>query len=60
MDIVKKIIKVEVYVNFKYRKFILFIVVCYKGNLNLVKILMDIGVDVNFNDGIDILLIVVC
>lgn len=46
--------------NINYGKKILLIVVCEKGNLNIVKYLIDVGVyiDLRFNE--EIFLIFVC
>lgn len=44
---VKKLIKIGVDVNLKYRKYLLLLVVCCKGYLNIVEELILGGVDVN-------------
>lgn len=47
MYIVEKLVKVGVNVNFLIYCGLLLVVVCEKGNINVVKKLIRVGVDVN-------------
>lgn len=55
IDIVKELIEVKVNVNVEVGGNILFIVVCEKGDICIVEMLIKVGVDINLGVKIEII-----